>query len=70
VHEPALDLKPGEAPLSVIPYGEHVYGAENSQFREQARRQLAEPAGLFPVMEISSRADDFYGLTHWQPRAA
>jgi predicted nucleic acid-binding protein len=44
-------LKPGEAVLSVITYGELAYGAEKSQFREQARRQLAELAGLLPVLE-------------------
>jgi tRNA(fMet)-specific endonuclease VapC len=54
-------LKPGEAGLSVITYGELVYGAEKSQFREQARRQLAELAGLLPVMELPLRAGEFYG---------
>src|SRR5438105_3721793 len=54
-------LKPGEAALSVITYGELVYGAEKSQSREQARKQLAELAGLLPVMELPSRAGEFYG---------
>jgi tRNA(fMet)-specific endonuclease VapC len=54
-------LKPGEAVLSVITYGELAYGAEKSQFREQARRQLAELAGLLPVLELPSRAGEFYG---------
>ena len=54
-------LQPGEAVLSVITYGELVYGAEKSQFREQARRQLAELAGLLPVMELPMRAGEFYG---------
>ena len=54
-------LTPGEAVLSVITYGELVYGAENSQFREKALRQLAELAGLLPVMEIPMRAGVFYG---------
>jgi tRNA(fMet)-specific endonuclease VapC len=40
-------LRPGEAVLSVITHGELVYGAERSQFREQARRQLAELGGCF-----------------------
>src|ERR1700724_812012 len=52
----------GEAVLSVITYGELVYGAENSQFREQARRQLAELTGLLPVMALPSRAGQFYGV--------
>jgi hypothetical protein len=29
-----------------------AYGAEKSQFRERARRQLAELAGLLPVLEL------------------
>ena len=54
-------LQPGEAVLSVITYGELVYGAEKSQFREQARRQWAELAALLPVMELPMRAGEFYG---------
>src|SRR5260370_19902131 len=54
-------LKPGEAVLSVITYGELAYGAEKSQFRERARRQLAELAGLLPVLELPSPAGGFYG---------
>jgi len=51
-------LKPGEAVLSVITYGEFAYSAEKSQFRERAHRQLAELAGL---LELPSRAGEFYG---------
>ena len=47
--------------LSVITYGELVYSAEKSQFREQALRQLAELAGLLPVMELPMRTGEFYG---------
>ena len=54
-------LKPGEAVLSVITYGELVYGAEKSQFRKQARRQLAELAGLLPALALPSRAGECYG---------
>ena len=54
-------LQPGEAVLSVITYGELVYGAEKSQFREQARGQLAELAALLPVMELPMRVGEFYG---------
>jgi tRNA(fMet)-specific endonuclease VapC len=39
-------LKPGEAVLSVITYGEPAYSAEKRHFREQARRQLAELGGV------------------------
>jgi len=54
-------LKPGEAVLSVITYGELVYGIEKSQFREQTGKQLAELAGLLPVMKLPPRAGEFYG---------
>ena len=54
-------LQPGEAVLSVITYGELVYGPEKSQFREQATRQLAELVGLLPVMALPLRAGEFYG---------
>jgi tRNA(fMet)-specific endonuclease VapC len=54
-------LQSGEAVLSVITYGELVCGTEKSQFREQARRQLAELAALLPVMELPMRAGEFYG---------
>ena len=56
-----LRLKPGEAVLSVITYGELVYGVEKSQFSEQAIRQLAELAGLVPVMELPLQAGQLYG---------
>lgn len=55
------ELQPGEAVLSVITYGELVYGTEKSQFREQAHSQLAELAGLLPVMPLPPRAGEFYG---------
>jgi tRNA(fMet)-specific endonuclease VapC len=54
-------LKPGEAVLSVITYGELIYGAEKSKFREQAIGQLTELAGLVPVMPLPLRAGEFYG---------
>jgi tRNA(fMet)-specific endonuclease VapC len=54
-------LEPGEAVLSVISYGELIYGVEKTQFRERARRQLAELAGLLPVMELPMRAGEFFG---------
>jgi tRNA(fMet)-specific endonuclease VapC len=63
-------LKPGEAVLSVVTYGELVYGAEKSQFREHARRQLAELASLLPVR--SSRCGQANSMERsalrWQPR--
>ncbi|HXW26085.1 MAG TPA: type II toxin-antitoxin system VapC family toxin [Xanthobacteraceae bacterium] len=54
-------LRPGEAVISVVTYGELAYGAEKSRLREQALRQLAELASLLPVMELPSQAGQFYG---------
>jgi tRNA(fMet)-specific endonuclease VapC len=54
-------LKPGEAVISVVTYGELVYGVEKSRFREQAIRQLSELAGLVPVIELPPQAGQFYG---------
>jgi tRNA(fMet)-specific endonuclease VapC len=54
-------LKPGEAVLSVITYGELIYGVEKSQFREQAAKQLSELAGLLPIMALPLQAGEFYG---------
>ena len=54
-------LQPGEGALSVVTYGELVYGAEKRQSREQALKQLAELACLLPVMVLPTRAGEFYG---------
>ena len=54
-------LKPGEAVLSVITYGELIYGVEKSQFHQQAIKQLAELAGLLPIMALPLQAGEFYG---------
>jgi tRNA(fMet)-specific endonuclease VapC len=54
-------LKPGEAVLSVITYGELIYGVEKSQFREQAIGYLSELAALLPVMELPLEAGLAYG---------
>jgi tRNA(fMet)-specific endonuclease VapC len=54
-------LKPGEAVLSVITYGELFYGVEKSPSREQAGRRLAELAGLIPAMPLPAQAGEVYG---------
>lgn len=54
-------LVPGEAVLSVITYGELMYGIEKSRLREQGRRQLAELTGLIPVRDLPIQAGDCYG---------
>jgi len=54
-------LKPGETVLSVITYGELIYGVEKSRSREQAAKQLSELAGLVPIMPLPPQAGEFYG---------
>ena len=54
-------LKPGEAVLSVITYGELVYGVEKSNSREQVMKQLTELASVLPVMALPLQAGLFYG---------
>ena len=56
-----LGARRKEAVISVITYGELMYGAEKSQFHEQATKQLMELTGLVPVMELPSSAGQFYG---------
>jgi tRNA(fMet)-specific endonuclease VapC len=54
-------LRPGEAVLSVITFGELMYGAEKSRFRDLAMRQLAEFTSLLPVMPLPPKAGEVYG---------
>ncbi len=54
-------LKPGEAVISVITYGELIYGIEKSPFRAQAAGQMAELAGLLPVVALPLGAGQYYG---------
>lgn len=54
-------LKPGEAVLSVITYGELLYGAEKSRQKSKALEQLAELVQLLPVMALPEEAGRAYG---------
>jgi tRNA(fMet)-specific endonuclease VapC len=42
-------LQVGEAAISVITFGELIYGAEKSEQRDAAMRQLEELASLLPL---------------------
>jgi tRNA(fMet)-specific endonuclease VapC len=53
-------LTAGEAAISVITYGELLYGVEKSQLRERAVRQLQELASLLPVMDLPPAAGQAY----------
>ncbi len=54
-------LKVGEAAISVITYGELFYGAEKSEQREVAMRQLEELASLLLVLPLPVDAGRSYG---------
>jgi tRNA(fMet)-specific endonuclease VapC len=54
-------LKAGEAALSVITYGELLYGAEKSPTRARAFRDLEELASLIKVLPLPVEAAHAYG---------
>lgn len=55
-------LKSGEAVISVITWGELLYGAEKSQYRSKVLHLLEEFAALVPVMPIPESAGQTYGV--------
>ena len=54
-------LREGEAVLSVITFGELVYGAEKSARRARALELLRELARMLPVMGLPEAAAEAYG---------
>jgi tRNA(fMet)-specific endonuclease VapC len=54
-------LRPGDVALSVITYGELLYGAAKSGDRESATKRLAELASILPVLPLPESAGDEYG---------
>lgn len=54
-------LQPGEAALSVISYGELLYGIEKQQLGPEPLRQLEELVSLIPVLPLSADAARIYG---------
>lgn len=54
-------LKPGEALISVITWGELCYGAGKSEQRDKAMRVLEEFAALVPVAPVSETVGQTYG---------
>jgi tRNA(fMet)-specific endonuclease VapC len=55
-------LKPGDAAISVITWGELLYGAEKSQQRKKALLVLEEFKGLVPVLPMPENAGAAYGI--------
>ncbi len=54
-------LRPGEAALSVITYGELLYGARKSERRLAALERLHELVELLPALALPETAADAYG---------
>ena len=54
-------LRPGEAVLSVITYGELLYGAVKSEQRVTAMEQLRELLILLPALALPETAAEAYG---------
>jgi tRNA(fMet)-specific endonuclease VapC len=54
-------LQPGDAALSVITFGELLYGAEKSQNRAGALKSLEELATITPILLLPLDAAHLYG---------
>jgi tRNA(fMet)-specific endonuclease VapC len=54
-------LREGEAAISVITYGELMYGAEKSSHRTAALERLQELAILLPALPLPESAAGLYG---------
>lgn len=54
-------LRPGEAALSVITYGELLYGAAESEHRVAALEKLRELVHLLPALSLPESAAEAYG---------
>ena len=55
-------LEPGDAAISVITWGELMYGAEKSKQRKKVLLLLAEFKTLVPVLKIPEAAGNTYGI--------
>jgi len=54
-------LKAGEAALSVITYGELLYGAAKSQHRQYAMDRLTDLLSFLPALDLPANAAHEYG---------
>jgi tRNA(fMet)-specific endonuclease VapC len=55
-------LHPGEAAISVIAFGELIYGAMKSSRRESGLQLLREISETIPALALPEKAADTYGL--------
>jgi tRNA(fMet)-specific endonuclease VapC len=54
-------LKPGDAAISVITYGELIYGAEKSAHRSETMRRLQDLVTVLPALPMPEAAANIYG---------
>mgnify|MGYP002641510922 CR=1 FL=1 len=54
-------LKPGDAAISVVTWGELLYGAEKSRQRKMALQLLEEFQTFIPVLSMPENAGETYG---------
>lgn len=54
-------LKPGDASISVVTWGELLYGAEKSRHRKKVLQLLEEFQGFIPVLPMPEKAGKTYG---------
>jgi tRNA(fMet)-specific endonuclease VapC len=59
-------LRPGEAALSVITYGELLYGAAKSSQREAALVRLRELVHWLPALPLPETAAEAYGAIRYE----
>ena len=62
-------LRPGEAVLSVITYGELLYGAAKSEQSAVALERLRELINLLPALPMPEAAAEAYGRTRAEVEA-
>jgi tRNA(fMet)-specific endonuclease VapC len=55
-------LRPGEAAISVIAYGELLYGAMKSSRRESGLQRLREISEVLPALPLPEKAAETYGF--------
>lgn len=55
-------LRPGEAAISVIAYGELIYGAMKSSRRETGMQLLREISETIPALALPENAAEVYGF--------
>lgn len=55
-------VRPGEAALSVITYGELLYGAGKNELREQSLARLRQLVELVPALPLPEKAAEIYGF--------